>query len=241
MKKIQVAIVVTYTYPYIGNGLGNVAIKQAEYLARRSHGVTLISSRIPFSKASFVKNGVLHLKQKASAVLERLNLPVPLFVLNREARAAIRNADVVHIHDILYPTSLFAVILAKWYKKPVIVTVHILHVKYDNPVLDFIEHLVTNTMGRYILSRSDAIVTVNKTFITSAQLSKYRDKLFYLPNGVDTELFTPATEIEKQRLRATHNFPANRPIILFVGRFVSKKGYELLLKAQSRRGGPRGP
>ena len=54
MKKSQkvknVVIVVTYTYPYISSGIGNVAYEQAVELAKNNIKVTLISSNIPETK-----------------------------------------------------------------------------------------------------------------------------------------------------------------------------------------------
>jgi glycosyltransferase involved in cell wall biosynthesis len=50
---------------------------------------------------------------------------------------------------------------------------------------------------------------------------------------VDTELFRPATSEEERALARKHfGLPAVRPLVLFVGRLVPKKGYDLLLAAQ---------
>ena len=58
LKKLKIVIVVSYTYPYIDSGLGVVAAKQAENLARKGHQVTLISANWPKTKSEFVYNQV---------------------------------------------------------------------------------------------------------------------------------------------------------------------------------------
>jgi glycosyltransferase involved in cell wall biosynthesis len=65
-----------------------------------------------------------------------------------------------------------------------------------------------------------------------------REKIAYIPNGVDVELFRPATATEKRRLRAELGWP-DLPTILFSGALVRRKRPDLLVDAVSllkRRG-----
>src|SRR5437667_5253065 len=125
---------VTYTHPYIGSGIGVIAKFQAEYLASRGQNITLISSNIPQTTKMFVFNGVTYIKAPALALLERLHIPVPILFFNRSVISAIRNTDILHVHDILYPSSFIAAFLAKFYKKRVVLTQHIPHVQYSNKI-----------------------------------------------------------------------------------------------------------
>jgi len=229
-KKLNVVIVVTYAHPYIGSGLGVVAKFQAEYLAYRGHNVTLVSSNIPRTAGSFVLNGVTHIKVPAAALLERLHIPVPILFFNKSVVHAISRADIVHVHDILYPSSLIAALLAKLYKKRVILTQHVPHVQYSNKIINAIEKLAFYTIGLATLQASDAVVVLNTTVYK--WIKHYKKEVHYLPNGVDFKLFNKPTEQEKQAVRERYSIPLDKFVVLFVGRFVPKKGFDTLYNAR---------
>jgi glycosyltransferase involved in cell wall biosynthesis len=52
-----------------------------------------------------------------------------------------------------------------------------------------------------------------------------------LPNGVDRTVYFPATELDRLRLREKFSFGRADVIFLFTGRFVHRKGIDLLLTA----------
>jgi len=54
---MKIVILVSYTYPYIGSGIGQVALLQAEGLVKLGNEVILVSSNIPVTKKKFTKNG----------------------------------------------------------------------------------------------------------------------------------------------------------------------------------------
>ena len=83
---MRIVIGVTYSYPYIGSGIGNVAMKQGEELAKLGHRVTIISSNFPKYKEEFTRNKVKHLKGKLILRLEKIGLPIPLFFLNKDMK-----------------------------------------------------------------------------------------------------------------------------------------------------------
>lgn len=229
-QALNIVIVVTYAHPYIGSGLGVVAKFQAEYLAALGHNVTLISSNIPRTAHRFVLNNVTYMKMPAAALLERLHVPVPLLFFNQSAVRAIQHTDVVHVHDILYPSSLVAALIAKRYKKCVVVTQHVPHVYYANKIVNAIEKLAFYLVGLATLSRSDAVVVLTES--VHKWLRHYKDEVYCLPNGVDPRLFHQPTESEKQTIRERLNIPPDKFVVLFVGRFVPKKGFDILYKAK---------
>jgi glycosyltransferase involved in cell wall biosynthesis len=58
-----------------------------------------------------------------------------------------------------------------------------------------------------------------------------RDRIIYLPNGVDLTRFRPAASTEAAALRAEFGLPADRVICLFLGRLSVEKGVLDLLDA----------
>ncbi len=229
-EPLNVVIVVTYAHPYIGSGLGVVAKSQAEYLASQGHRVTLISSNIPHTAKTFALHGVTYIKAPAVAPLERLHIPVPLLFFNSSALRAIKNADIIHIHDILYPSSFFAAILAKIHRKRVILTQHVPHVHYANKIVNTIEKLVFYSIGLVTLWISDAVIVLNMSVYQ--WIKRYKKDVYHLPNGVDFKLFHTPTAHEKQAMRERNNIPLDTFVVLFVGRFVPKKGFDILYNAK---------
>ena len=229
-KPLNIVIIVTYAHPYVGSGLGVVAKFQAEYLAARGHHVTLISSNIPQTSKRFVFNNVTYIKAPAVAFLEFLHIPVPLLFFNKSVISAIRNADVVHAHDILYPSSMLAALLAKICKKRVILTQHVPHVQYTNKIINTIEKMAFYTVGKVTIWASDAIVVLNTA--VNKWMRRYKKEVYHLPNGVEFKLFNRPKEQEKQNIRERYNLPLDAFIVLFVGRFVPKKGFDILYNAK---------
>jgi D-inositol-3-phosphate glycosyltransferase len=232
---MKIVIFVSYTFPYIGSGIGNVALIQAEHLAKLGHSVTLVSSNVPNTKLEFIKNNVNHIKLPALTFLEKFNVPVPLFIFNLKVIKEIRDADIIYVHDIMYPSSFLATLLTMIYRKKLFVTVHVTHVSYTSILLNLIETAISNTIGIFILACAKKVIVINNNFKKDQLLKKFEHKLVYLPNGVDSKLFKPICKGSKEKLKLKYNLPTNKPIVLFVGRLVPKKGYDILLKANDSK------
>jgi len=230
---IKVVILVSYTYPHIGSGIGQVALLQAEGLASLGYEVVLVSGNVPSRiKRKFKKNKVLHLKIRCINYLAKFHIPVPLFFLNLETIGHIRNADVVHVHGMLYPYSLQAAILAKKYKKPFVLTQHAGYIKYPNFVVNFFQQVVKVTVGKVVLGLSSKVIVVNEEVKNWLGLA-YK-KAITLTNGVDTSIFFPVSLSKKKVLRKKHSLPRDKNIVLFVGRLVPKKGFLRLYEARDK-------
>jgi D-inositol-3-phosphate glycosyltransferase len=230
---MKIVVGVTYSYPYIGSGIGNVAVKQAEELAKLGHDVTLISSNFPKSKREFTRNKVKYLKGKLILRLEKIGLPIPLFFLNKKMKKVIKNADIVHIHDSLYPSSYQIAKFAKKFNKKIILTQHIGFIQYKSFIAKLIERIVYNTIGKNILNKASKILVLNegvKDYLL--KLSIPENKISFLPNGVDIKLFKPTIKENKIKIRKEYNLPLDKPIVLFVGRLVEKKGFDKLFEAK---------
>lgn len=61
-----------------------------------------------------------------------------------------------------------------------------------------------------------------------------KDKIAHIPNGVDMDLFYPATLAEKEHARRRLGLPLAKSIVIYVGRLVPVKGVDILLNAWSR-------
>jgi glycosyltransferase involved in cell wall biosynthesis len=165
-------------------------------------------------------------------VVERaLGFPYPLWgpaALARLARAA-RAADVVHLHECQYLPSLVAWAAAAAARRPVVITQHVGRIPFRNPLWRAILAAVNHVLGRLLLgSAAQAIFVSAAVMHHFARFVRFRQPALVVPNGVDTRTFRPADERARRALRVELAGDAETPLLLFVGRFVEKKGLAIL-------------
>lgn len=230
---MKILLVSHYTLPHIG-GIEVLVDQHSQHLARGGHDVTVLSSRVD-APAVEERGKVRILRVAAWNFLERwLHVPYPLFAPNLITilYRAVRDADVVHVHGILYLTSLCSLLWAWWFDKPLVLTEHVGFVPYRNGVLNFLQRGALALAARVFLRRADAVVTYNSTVRAwLAGLTPYPERLHVVRNGIDVDTFRPATPDERTAARIQLGLDPARPLALFVGRFVEKKGVDTVLAA----------
>jgi glycosyltransferase involved in cell wall biosynthesis len=166
-----------------------------------------------------------------------LGFPYPLWsphAMRRLARAC-AEADVVHLHDCLYAPCLVAFRAAKRARRPVLVTQHIGEVPYRNPLLRGAHASANRVLGATVLGRADQVVfeseSVRRHF---SRFVRFRRAPELIENGVDTGYFQPPSIEERNALRAALGVPAGAALLLFLGRFVEKKGLPVLRELTAR-------
>jgi glycosyltransferase involved in cell wall biosynthesis len=166
--------------------------------------------------------------QSWNGIERGMGLPYPLWsatALRRLARAC-ATADVVHLHDCLYFPNIVAFRAAHRAQRPVLVTQHIGPVPYRNALLRGTQAAANRALGRTILGGADRVVFISET--VRAYFSgfvSFRHPAELVQNGVDNACFYPAP--------AGHERP-RKPTLLFVGRFVEKKGLPVLRELAQR-------
>ena len=217
---------------YYGEHRGGVEIVAGELAARLArHGLEITwaaSGPTPHESIS----GVSYLPMAACNLSERLlGLPYPVWgpLSLRCLAAAVRRCDVVHLHDSLYLGSFAAARLASWYGKPVIVTQHVGKIPYNNRITRGILEIANRTIARHVLANSTQAVFISaKVQNYFARFTRFSAPPRFLPNGVDTRLFHPLLENERGELRSELGWHDDKLHLLFVGRFVEKKGLRWL-------------
>lgn len=218
-------VLVTHYFPAHRGGIELVAGELAKRLAGLGAQITWHASdtdpapQIP---------GVTCVPAKAcNAIEQRLGVPYPLWSVSalRKLAAAVRAADVVHLHDCLYLPNLVAYAAARRAGRPVIVTQHIGMVPYRNPALRALLAVANRLLGRWVLGGATRVAFVSDAVRRYfGGFVRFRSAPELVPNGVDTQHFRPA-EARK----------ANQaPQLLFVGRFVEKKGLPFLRELAAR-------
>lgn len=169
-----------------------------------------------------------------------VGVPYPFWspaALLRLARA-VRSASVVHLHDCLYLPVLAAFAAARFgRRRAVVVTQHIGHVPYRNPILRAAHAAANRLFGAWVLGGADQVVFESESVRAYfAQRVRFRSPPLLIENGVDTEVFRPCSAAERLERRAKLGIPLGKPVMLFIGRFVEKKGLEVLRELTERIG-----
>jgi D-inositol-3-phosphate glycosyltransferase len=233
---MKITIVSSYYPPHLG-GLEIVAHYQAKLLAATGNVVTVITSKTDSDRSHYVEDGVEVVRIPALNISERWGAPFPIFSpsLLWALSRSIKHADIVHVHDAFYMSSFFAALCARWYKKPLVLTQHVAMIAHPSKAVMAIQKIVYATSGNVIFRISTIVIAFNdrvKEFLLAQGVPER--KIMALYNGVDSELFHPVSIEEKDALRAKLGLSTTKKIILFVGRFVPKKGFSKVLAARSK-------
>jgi len=164
----------------------------------------------------------------------RLGVPFPLlspsaiFKILRE----VKSADVVLLHDSLCMPSVCARLAAKLFSKPVLIVQHIGAIAYRNIFLCTLMKVGDRLVARPMLRSADQVV-----FISDATRAFYSDLAFrrspqLIFNGVDAAIFHAGKPSEPDQSRGS---PKTSPTALFVGRFVEKKGLDIVRRVAELR------
>lgn len=141
-----------------------------------------------------------------------LILPHPVDLLRLVRRS--ETANLVLLHDCVYLTHLALLLAALLRRQKVIVIKHTGRVRLRNRAANWLQSFA-QCCANPLLRRADRVI-----FVTEQKKQNYRgldDRSIVIANGIDTDHFVPAAAPA-----------ASVTDILFVGRFVEKKGVEIL-------------
>lgn len=219
-------LLVTDYYPTHGGGLEIVAGQ----LAKRLSNTVDVRWYAAGPTGGLAHQGITLRPMRCWNGLERhLGLPVPilspraLLALVRDVRAT----DIVWVHDLIYLANVVAAMGAIAARKPLVVTVHVGAIPYRSRVVRQIMAASVALTGRWLLTRATAVAFVSERvqaeFLAQWRLRDQR----LIPNGVDFDTFKPPSQSDRDRVRSELGL-RERPTVLFVGRFVERKGLILL-------------
>ncbi len=221
---------VTHYFPARKGGIEIVAHEINRRLAERGHHVDWFASASEVLPAAQAR---LHYRpMQAIHLAERLlGIPLPLWLGGGVPGlwAAIRDCDAVHVHDFIYPGSMLAMAMARWHRKPVVLTQHIGEIPYNSKLLSATLSAANHVAGKIALRSASQVVFISNAVEDYFRgFVQFRRAPAYIPNGVNTALFHPAGGAARAALRERLGIPDGAAACLFVGRFVEKKGIKLL-------------
>ncbi|MCK5611095.1 glycosyltransferase family 4 protein [Candidatus Pacearchaeota archaeon] len=204
-------------------GLQNVAFMYAEELANK-YEVTVFTSK---------EKGFANIKPKNVQLVEGnsfhwlynyFGIAQPIFTYSavNKLENAVKESDLVIINDRYYVSSIFANKYAKKYGKKTILILHTPILNYRWPLSVF--YNFNNKISRKVVLQADKIYGPTKETIINVF------SYFNMQKEADV-LYNPSLNMEhfKSKVVKFEKFT-----ILFVGRFVEKKGVDLLPKIAER-------
>jgi glycosyltransferase involved in cell wall biosynthesis len=158
-----------------------------------------------------------------------LPFPIPRISAMKTIIREIRNADVLILHDCLYLSNILAFIAARWRGIPAVIIQHIGYIPYKNCLLNSGIRLANTFITRPMLSRAAQVVFISETTRNFFGRLRFRNSPEVIFNGVNTDVFHKLEESEtKSEIRREYHLPEDGAVILFVGRFVEKKGISVM-------------
>jgi glycosyltransferase involved in cell wall biosynthesis len=235
---MKIAIVSHYFESHRG-GVEIVAGGLARAFARRGHEAVWLAcdATPPPGDGETVEAVAL---PAINALEDRFGLPVPFPKPAAVARLFrhIRRADAVLVHDALYPTSALAFLAARLWRKPVVVAAHArpAAVPQRNRLVRLLIALVEKAVARPLLAHADRAACVSENTARYFASVRFRTPPAIIHNGVDTGIFHPAADAAaRAEIRSRLGLPAERDVVLFVGRFIPLKGLHLIRHMAQRR------
>ena len=237
MNKPRVLVLTTYYHPVIG-GVEAHARQLVSHLHRTGFGVEVVTKRIgPEDPADALVDEVrVH---RVGPAGERSGagkwLALPAFFIN--VRALAPRFDIIVCVD-YRGIGIAAIAVGRLVGRPVIVqgeTAGVLAgaVEGSHSGLDpeSVGALLLKSPLRAVYRRADHVVCIGRDLEREAlRAGVPRDRVHYLPHGIDLQRFRPAASGERERIRADLGWPADRLIVLFVGRLSLEKGVLDLLE-----------
>jgi glycosyltransferase involved in cell wall biosynthesis len=227
-------LTVTNYFPSHGGGIERVAERLIDEFARLQVVVEWLSSDTDPPPESTANRSVVAVR--AFNGVERITqLPYPIWSLSALPTLwrAIGNSDVVHVHEHLYFGSILGVCLARLHGRPVVVTQHMGALGLRARFLTAVYETLARGLGLLIFSLATRIVFISanvRDFFGRGKCAKTR----LLFNGIDPQRFKSVPEEQRHRIRAELGIEPQRQMILFVGRYVRKKGLHILESLASR-------
>ena len=156
-----------------------------------------------------------------------LPMPLPARSACVELERQVHAADAVIIHDALYASSQLAARYARRYEKPWLLVQHIGAIPYSSLVLRTAMRAANGSVTRPLIRQAPQTVFISDLVrrFFAEDLPAGRGPLLF--NGVDHRVFSPPSE------RPTRVDGRRR--LLFVGRFVEKKGLAALRELAASR------
>lgn len=233
MKILQL----THYYPEHKGGIEIAAYNLVKFLIREYEvKVEWIASDID-SPPKDVK-GLTCTPVKTLNIVEKiLGVSYPIWSLDFLFKVwrAVKNCDVVLLHDYIYMGNIVTFLYSCMLKKPVLLIQHTCYIPHKNTILRMLLSFINRTVGAFILKKATKVVFYSE--VVQSYFSKSIDRSNFsvqIRNGLDKNLYFSIDKNEREQIRKALGLFDGTPMFIFVGRFIEKKGIHIVRKLASR-------
>lgn len=221
---MKIAEVVAVFPPYPG-GTGYVCWHNARELSRRGHDVSVFT--LDFHGQSYADDPVdfTIVRLKTPAMLGGGGMVPQLY-------SRLKTFDVIHLHYPFYGGAEYVYLLSRLHGKVYFTTYH-QDSHGESMVKNIMIRAYESILLRKIMRNSSkvGILSHEHFYQSKAATLVDRSKIVELPNGVDTDIFSPR---DKDKTLIKRHGLEDKTVILFVGHLQSFKGLHVLLDSFSR-------
>jgi starch synthase len=182
--------------------------------------------------------GIKAVPLRSFNLIERITgLPMPILSVPamRTLWREVKESDSVVIHDSLYLTSIVAMLAARRARKPTALVQHVAEIAFANALLRCLMKLANALITKAMLRSAGRVV-----FISATTRSFYAGVATKAPpalvfNCVDNSIFQFSQSSVRDSVRSMFGIPKRGKLCMFVGRFVEKKGLQVLRQLAGQR------
>jgi glycosyltransferase involved in cell wall biosynthesis len=233
---MKILLVGNYFYPEHIGGIEIVTSNLVRYYREDGHQVCWMAADVP---PRYRNQTIDDVPIRAWNITEeRLGFPQPLPMPDSILKLyrTVRWCEVVHLHDCLYIINILIFLIARLLKKPIVITQHTEVIPYKDKWKNWLQSFALRTIGvvMHKYSNRSAFISPNTRDHLPFITKHVKHPPVVIPNGVDTEFFQPYPSAMQRQLRQSICEDVNKPLLLFVGRFVTIKGVHLLIPLISK-------
>lgn len=225
-------LVVTNYYPNHRGGVELVAEQLAERLSSLHDArITWIATNpddYDLQSGKYYKIEPVAASDFLSKILP-FDLPFVCFTGRNHIKNAVKNCDIVHIHDYLSHIGKLAYSYAKKFSKPILFTQHVGQIPFKKKYYYQLHSFLNKNIGRKALRGASGRVFVSEKvmdyFERECGVTKASE---LIPNGVDHNIFNPVSRERINKIRAELGYKPDDIIYMFAGKFEEKKGIDVL-------------
>lgn len=215
-----------YFAPHFGGGVEQVVLELGRRFVAKGHEVTVFTFNTARAPNREVLDGMKVYRSKVLQLTQFTGLQssISLHLFSLALRIA-RKAppDIIHAHSLFFWSSVVATTERHFLKRPLVTTLHAGSVANLGGLAQRLAGVYEATIGRAILKSSDGVIALSEEISEHAQsLGVPSQKVWIIPNGVDTARFRPT---------AGRMMDSDVPTVIFVGRLIFNKGPQFVVEA----------
>lgn len=213
-------------YPPFYSGGVATHVKEIAKLLSKQNKIIIIT---PSPRASFEVLNNVEVHRVKVIRKKHLTTLTTIFSPTMKALQLRNKIDLLHCHGLLSPVVGY---IAK--KLPIVITVHG-YASLETAITgrikqNSIQFKLLREIEKITARRADAIIAVDSTIENwlKKDLKVDENKVYCIPNGVNTQQFSPA--IDGKEIRIKYGIKDNERLIVTVRRFTPKNGVETILE-----------